>query len=172
MFGDLPELLSPRRIGALAEREQPGAATIARVLDLIEVDPFSGCWLCRLPVDGFGYPLLRVGHLVVKAHRLAFAFYVGPVRPGLGVLHRCDERRCCNPRHLFEGTAADNSADMVGKGRSVRGRKVPKLTAEAVIEIRSCDATLAELAARHGRSLQTVWKVRKGLTWRHVEMPL
>lgn len=40
------------------------------------------------------------------------------------MLHRCDTPACCNPEHLFLGTAADNVADMVAKGRQARGDRV------------------------------------------------
>jgi HNH endonuclease len=60
-----------------------------------------------------------------RAHRLAWEFRHGPIRPGLSVLHTCDHPPCCNPAHLVLGThadnMADNMADMWAKGRAARG---------------------------------------------------
>lgn len=73
------------------------------------------------------------------AHRLAYSFAVGPIPKGKCVLHRCDNRKCCNPEHLFIGTIKDNNQDMWAKGRGKApnlGKKICKnghpLTAENV----------------------------------------
>src|SRR5688500_9910632 len=79
------------------------------------------------------------------AHRVAFCLAHGmapmSLSPDIGVLHTCDNRRCCNPDHLWLGTNDDNVADKVRKGRQsrLRGPRNPKskLTPEAVHVIRS-----------------------------------
>lgn len=54
------------------------------------------------------------------AHRLAWRITYG--EPGdLYVLHTCDVKLCVEPSHLFLGTARDNAADCVAKGRIARG---------------------------------------------------
>jgi hypothetical protein len=56
-----------------------------------------------------------------RAARMAWALANGrPLGPGMMALHRCDNPPCCNPAHLYEGTAADNMADKVARGRQSR----------------------------------------------------
>lgn len=80
----------------------------------------SGCieWTGYLDPKGYGRFSAASGE--VLCHRIAYAIHFGVSVSGLHVLHRCDNRRCCNPHHLFLGTNQDNMDDMVRKGRSAR----------------------------------------------------
>lgn len=105
-----------------------------------------------------------------RAHKIAWELTHGVVAPGLFVCHRCDNPRCCNPTHLFVGTAADNHADMVAKGRSNRGERhgLSKLTASQVTEIRRATGTLRQIAKQFGITDSNASYIRRGKTWTHV----
>ena len=80
----------------------------------------DGCWEFGGARDAQGY-----GHLFslgrhFQAHRVIWEDANGPIPDGLWVLHHCDNPPCCNPAHLFLGTPADNTADMIAKGRNRR----------------------------------------------------
>jgi hypothetical protein len=88
--------------------------------DLAIPEPMSGCWLWEGQIDGRGYAKQIIDNKHVQVHRRAWAEVNGPIPRGMVICHRCDNKLCVNPEHLFCGTASDNMQDMSRKGR---GRK-------------------------------------------------
>ena len=77
----------------------------------------EGCWEWRGSANRQGYGWFRDGKKNARANRAAFELLVGPIPPGMDVLHHCDNPRCVNPHHLFLGTDKDNAVDREAKGR-------------------------------------------------------
>lgn len=100
----------------------------------------SGCWEWQGATNGRGYGQVRINYKLKQTHRLSWELYHMPIPSGMFVLHRCDNRLCCNPDHLFLGSYKDNLNDMVSKARDrFRGEHngQAKLADTQVEEIRS-----------------------------------
>jgi len=84
------------------------------------------CWPIYGASTNGGYAVIKLGSMANGtrrqdlAHRLSYQTFIGPIPEGLWVLHKCDNRRCINPDHLFLGTAKDNTADMMSKERNAK----------------------------------------------------
>ena len=127
--------------------------------------------------DRHGYGQLRVNGKNEYHHRVAFATAHGLSMldlEGKYVLHSCDNPACINPSHLRLGTAADNSADMVRRGRAgwdaKPGSKNPsaKLTEATVLAIRSERMTQVEIAKKYGITQANVSSIQLRKTWKHI----
>jgi hypothetical protein len=128
------------------------------------------CWVWIAAKDRYGR--YSVGSRMALAHRLVLEGKLRrPLGPGLFACHKCDNPACVCPFHLFEGTPAQNVADMTAKGRATRlGEANPyhKLTEEKVRAIRAAVGTQEEIAGRFGVNQTAVSKIWRRETWRHV----
>jgi hypothetical protein len=139
-------------------------------------DSADECWEWRAGLNGDGYGQFwdSLDSRMNRAHRVSYRITFGSIPKGLSILHRCDNRRCVNPSHLFLGTQKDNIEDMVKKGRQ-RGRSMPgqlngaaKLTADQVIQIKQLikdghrNATIAPIFKVHPSNISAI---RRGVSW-------
>ena len=136
------------------------------------------CWPWNGSRNDRGYGQFRRNNVNLYAHRIAYELAFGALG-GRQALHRCDNPSCCNPAHLFAGTAKDNMidmhtkrrwpAEMVAKGEDVAGSR---LTEAKVREIRALYAagrySQYELARAFGVKQPTIGCVITRRTWKHV----
>lgn len=131
------------------------------------------CWEWQASVTQAGYGEFKNGTKVLYAHRTSYELHFGSIPDEMQVLHRCDNRQCANPFHLFLGTNSDNMADKTAKNRQQRGKTVwsAKLDDDAARDIRALVADGVSpvfLAQEYGVRPQTICDVVNRRTWKHV----
>lgn len=110
------------------------------------------------------------------AHRVSYKLHYEVDLADLHVLHKCDNRGCVNPHHLFLGTAKDNIHDCIAKGRTnYTGAKGEKnrsatLTAQQVLQIRELASThtLAQLAKMFNVGESAISHIKARRSWKHI----
>jgi len=147
----------------------------------VSVRDVDECWPWIGAKDAGGYGLFNLNGKTVRAHRFAWERKNGPIPKGAGyhgncVCHRCDTPACCNERHLFLGTNAENMADRNSKGRQahVHGEScgASKLTEPVVLEIRRSTLSGIELSQKFGISRTNVSAIKTGRIWKYlIETP-
>ena len=65
--------------------------------------------------------------VLLTTHRVSYTAFHGGIPEGLSVLHKCDNRRCINPAHLYAGTQADNMHDCISRDRYAKTHKPPAI---------------------------------------------
>lgn len=159
-----------REEGKLPRVRDTIGAPVARFHASYIVNLESGCWEWTGWIHPKNYPILVIGGKAkqVRGHRFSYELHKSPIPQGLLVCHRCDNRRCVNPDHLFLGDDVDNMRDMVSKGR--HGAQTwairPKITRAMALNIRVMYArgehSMVKLAGIYGVDHSTVSGIIKG----------
>jgi hypothetical protein len=139
-----------------------------------EIDITTGCWDWIKLIQYTGYGYLHFEGKPTGAHRVSWILHNGVIPLKMCVCHKCDNRKCVNPGHLFLGTKAENAYDKAAKGRAPKGNDNPyaKLTEELVLnlftEYQTGDITQKEIAKKYDIAQSTVSNIVAGFSWRHV----
>jgi hypothetical protein len=82
----------------------------------------NGCWEWMASFTKNGYGRFQINPRTYKAHRISYLITHGHLPDDLCICHKCDNKKCVNPSHLFLGTSKENTQDMISKGRLNRSR--------------------------------------------------
>lgn len=141
----------------------------------IDKDSETGCWNWAGHKNKTGYGVINnpwYGKFGTPfAHRISYIVHKGPIEKGMFICHTCDNPKCINPLHLYEGTAQDNVDDRTNRGRhGHRNELKRKLTDDQVKEIRKLSKTKSQrdIAKIYKVSQRTVCNIINNKTYKDV----
>lgn len=155
------------------------------MIDLVEerfwdkVDKHSDdlCWEWTGVKDRKGYGQIKIEGKTKLAHRISYEIVNGTIPEGIDyhgvcVCHKCDNRLCVNPGHLFLGSQKDNLRDMIKKGRRVNTAGSHngnvKLTESQVLLIREDRRSGVVIASDYGVSRSQISNIKNRHQWKHL----
>lgn len=151
---------------------------LIRFWNKVAISSPDKCWEWTASKYYNGYGQFFDGKNKICAHRFAYKDRVGTIPEGLVICHKCDNRGCVNPEHLFVGTQGDNIADMYAKNRNNNGDTKGSLNGRAVVsekqvlEMREAyrkGISMAEIARSFGTSETQTARIVKKQSWKHIQ---
>jgi len=128
------------------------------------------CWEWTASTNTSGYGQINRRGRMVLAHRLSYEMNKGSIPENLYILHKCDNKKCVNPKHLELGTYSKNIKDAYDRGLRItpRGENNPmvKLTPIQISKIRDSKLPQKELVKLYGVTRQQIWRIKQNKSWR------
>jgi len=182
LWGDWEGLSGPELRQKLLERMASSEEGQRRFWDYVNTRNPEVCWEWQGTIDERGYGKFcftpkTAFRRKMFAHRISYFLKHGNLPDELMVCHRCDNRKCANPDHLFLGTRAENNQDMVRKGRHSKGEEIRHcLTVRDVIRIRELHfyegVNCAAISRMFNVTPTNIHCIVDGKTWKHIPFPV
>lgn len=129
----------------------------------------KNCWI--FPSNG-RYSKIKTNppqKKTVSGHRFAWELFIGPIPEGMQVCHKCNNKHCVNPEHLYLGTAKQNINDAIRDGLiDIHGENNPKakLTFQEARAIQVSWEKTNILQQKYAVSRSTIQRIRNGKLWK------
>ena len=128
------------------------------------------CWLYKGHLNKYGYGTINFKGLQPQSHILSWECFNKKKRTakkdGLKIMHLCDVRNCCNPKHLQLGTTSENKIASLSYSKNVT------LNEEKVREIRVLlnekKLTHKEIGKKYNVAENTIGSIKNNRSWTHV----
>ena len=144
------------------------------------IDVTEDCWLSKYGKNRDGYTIIGINKKIYKFNRLMLFWSdqnkIEEFTNGKFwfACHKCKNKHCVNPNHLYWGSPQDNSDDMAKDGTVLNGEKIynSKLTEKQVLEIREKYSrggiSYRKLAKEYGVSHYIIQCIINRKNWKHI----
>ena len=142
------------------------------------IDKSGDCWNWTGGIGHEGYGDLNFNHKKYLTHRFSYELHNGKIPEGKLVCHKCNNRKCVNPDHLYAGTQKQNSNDMILAGTLIHGKDHchAKITEKDAVEIQRLYAqggwTHRTLAEKFRINHSNIGNILRGTRWKHTNLGL
>jgi len=168
----------PENKNILSEDIELSNETLKRFLSFVDVKTEDECWEWKKTLDKYNYGIFSINSKLFKAHRMSFLFFNGHLDKSLKICHSCDNPKCVNPYHLWEGTQTQNVQDRHLKKRTktghLHGEDNPgaKLTGKDVLFIRNSygnkEYSTRELSQKFNVCQTKIRQILRRESWKHI----
>ena len=147
---------------------------LKRFWSKVDIKNKNECWEWQAGYSSTGYGAIRINGYMETAHRVALANTKGFKNEKNYVLHKCDNSKCVNPNHLYEGTPSDNMIDLLN--RHPDNYNKGKLNSEAVkvikwmLKHRNYPGLQIKLARLHKVHRSTISAIKRNKHWTYVKI--
>lgn len=162
------------KLGAKSRWSGPqGLSVEKRFWNKVQIRSMDSCWPWKKAKPNDYGRCRFIKRKLTTAHRVAYELTYGPIPKGLHVCHKCDFRPCCNPFHLFIGTAKDNLDDAMEKGRMPIGEKhgnakLSDQKVKTIWKLLNQGVSQREVAERYKVTQSIISDIYRHVSWKHI----